>query len=155
MHMPKPDASHELMHALAGNWTGDERMHPSPWDPAGGTASARMTGRVALGGFAVIGDYEQRRGGQVTFTGHSVHTIDPATKEHVLHWFDCMGSGAEQFRGSWQGQRLVLTSQGPQGHMRVIYELAGKDTLISKMEMSQDGKKWSALVDATYRRQRD
>ena len=47
-------------------------MHPSQWDPKGGVAIGRTKSRLALNGFALISDYEQKRDGVVTFTGHGV-----------------------------------------------------------------------------------
>lgn len=32
MEMPKPTPHHEKLKVLAGTWTGDETMKPSPWD---------------------------------------------------------------------------------------------------------------------------
>jgi hypothetical protein len=152
MEMPKPTAGHKKLEMLAGTWTGDETMHPSPWDPKGGVANATMSSRVAVDGFYVIGDYEQRRNGVVTYRGHSVFGYDEKAQEVVLHWFDSMGTGEDVFRGRFQGQTLTLTCQNPMGHHRLVYDFNEKGTLRSKMEMSQDGKKWSAMLDGVYHR---
>lgn len=78
MEMPRPTEAHRRLHALAGDWTGTEKMHPSPWDPQGGTAEGRVQNRVALDGFAIVQQYEQRRGGQISFSGHGVFSWDAA-----------------------------------------------------------------------------
>ena len=75
-------------------------MEPSPWDPKGGAALGRITGRMALNGFALIFDYEQERNGVVTFTGHGVYTYDPKEDLYTLSWFDCMGVPPEIFKGN-------------------------------------------------------
>jgi hypothetical protein len=67
MEMPKPTAAHKQLELLAGDWVGEEIMHPSPWATGGGTATARVRNRVGLDGFAVIQDYVQERGGEPTF----------------------------------------------------------------------------------------
>ena len=79
-------------------------MEPSPWDPKGGAALGRITGRMALNGFALIFDYEQERNGVVTFTGHGVYTYDPKEDLYTLSWFDCMGVPPEIFKGKVRGR---------------------------------------------------
>src|SRR5262245_6071353 len=150
MEMPKPTTAHKQLEKFAGNWRGDEKMYPSQWDPKGGVSQATMINRVGVDGFALIGDYEQSREGQVCFRGHSVHTVDPKTGDNLLHWFDCMGQGVDVFRGRMDGDRLVLTQQSQMGHMRLSYQVDGPNRLTSKMETSQDGKNWSPLFEGIY-----
>ena len=71
MEMPQPSAEHSRLERLAGDWEGEEIMHPSKWAPEGATAVGRLKNRLALNGFALISDYEQERDGVVTFTGHA------------------------------------------------------------------------------------
>lgn len=151
MEMPKPSADHQRLHKLAGNWTGTETMHPSPWDPKGGTAEATTRARVDLDGFVVVVDYEQRRGGQRTFAGHGVYTWDAHGKQVVLHWWDTMGQGVEEFCGAWTGDRLTLQSKSPMGHARLTYDYSKAGAMTSRMEMSQDSKTWTAMFDGSYR----
>lgn len=68
MEMPSPQEAHARLGILAGEWTGEEHMHPSPWDPKGGTALGRVHNRAALDGFAVVQDYEQERNGNLLIT---------------------------------------------------------------------------------------
>jgi hypothetical protein len=150
MEMPKPGRGHVKLESFAGNWSGEEKMYPSQWDPKGGVAQGTMNSKVACDGFYVVGDYEQKRDGVVTYRGHSVTGYDPNTQEVVMHWFDSIGMGAEEFRGKFQGDTLTLLSKGPMGHNRLTYDLREKGTLRSKMEMSQDGKQWSAMFDGVY-----
>ena len=56
MEMPKPTAAHRRLEKLIGRWSGEERIHPSPFDPNGGLAMARLENRPALDGFAVVQD---------------------------------------------------------------------------------------------------
>ena len=152
MDMPKLSADHKKLEKLAGIWKGTEKMYPSAWDPKGGEAQAITHSRLALGGFAVVGDYEQTRGGTCTYQGHAVYTWDAQAKQVVLHWFDSMGQGADEFRGTWTGDRLVLQSKNHMGHWRMTSDYSKAGTLTSGMEMSQDGKTWVKLFDGTYRR---
>jgi hypothetical protein len=152
MDMPKPTDAHKQLRRLAGTWRGEETMHPSPWDPQGGVAQANITSQVGLDGFAVIGDYEQSRGGQVCFRGHSIFTFDPASQDYILYWFDTMGMPPNQFRGRFQGDSLTLTDSGPMGQHRMTYTFTDEGRMSSKMEMSQDGTRWSTLFEGVYTR---
>lgn len=152
MKMPVPTAGHLKLESLAGTWEGEETMYPSAWDPKGGTARGRMTGQLTLSGFALIGDYEQERGGKITFTGHSVFTYDPQGDLYTLHWFDCLGTPPEVFTGLWKGDALTLGHGGPGMHARFTYRLVNPRELHTKMEMSQDGQAWNAMFEGRYRR---
>lgn len=150
MEMPKPGPVHKKLEAFVGTWTGEETMHPSPWEPKGGVANASLSTRVVCDGFFVAGDYEQRRGGTVTFRGHSVFGYDDKSQEVILHWFDSMGMGPDVFRGKLEGQLLTLTCHNAMGTHRLAYDFSEKETLRSKMESSQDGKQWMAMFDGVY-----
>ncbi len=150
MDMPKPTDQHTRLQELLGQWHGTETMHPSQWDPQGGTATGRTNSRLALNGFAVISDYEQERDGVVTFTGHGVMTYDTKEACYVLHWFDCMGSPPEVFKGAFDGDVLTVAHGGPGMHARLTYDLSQKKRMTSRMEMSSDGKEWKILFDGSY-----
>ena len=150
MDMPTPTDGHRKFAKLAGNWKGEEKMYPSNWDPKGGTAVAKLNSRIDLSGFAMLSDYIQEREGKVTFTGHSVTTFDPKEDLYSMHWFDCMGSHPEVFRGKFTGDRLVVSHGGPGMHARMTYDLSDPAKMTAKMEMSQDGKEWKTLFDGSY-----
>ena len=152
MEMPQLTAGHRQLERLVGTWQGRETMYPSQWDPQGGTAEGVSRVRTALGGFAAIVDYEQSRYGQVVFSGHGVYTFDSEAGDIVLHWFDCMGSPPEVFRGRFDGDRLTVTSRNPMGFARLVYDHSEKGVLRSSMQMSPDGESWSTLFDGLYRR---
>ncbi|HSM16609.1 MAG TPA: DUF1579 family protein [Gemmatimonadales bacterium] len=150
--MPKPSAGHVKLEKLAGRWEGEERMYPSQWDPKGGTAIGRTTSRMALDGFALIGEYEQERNGIITFSGHSVFTFDAHENLYSLHWFDCLGTPPELFTGRFEGDILTVAHGGPGMHARLTYDISDPQHLASKMEMAEDGKNWKTLFDGRYRR---
>ena len=91
MSMSELTPGHAQFKKFVGAWVGTENMLPSHWDAAGFVAEGRNTGRLALGGFAMINDYEQRRDGKVTFTGHGVLTYDPDRDQYQMTWFDFSG----------------------------------------------------------------
>jgi hypothetical protein len=62
-----------------------------------------------------------------------------------------MGTGCEEFRGGWDGDKLTMHSPGGMmGQMRMCYEFCADDKLNSSMECSQDGKNWTKMFDAVY-----
>ena len=150
MDMPKPTDQHLGLQRLVGQWQGTETMHPSQWDPQGGTATGRTNSRLALNGFAVISDYEQQRDGVITFTGHGVMTYDTKEACYTLHWFDSTGSPPEVFKGVFDGDILTIAHGGPGMHARLTHDLSRKNQMISRMEMSSDGKEWKTLFDGSY-----
>lgn len=152
MEMPKPTEAHRKLEKLAGEWSGEEKLHPSPWDPKGGPATGRAHNRVALDGFAVIHDYEQERGGAITFRGHGVFSYDAGKKEYVMHWWDSMGMPPNEFRGTWQGDVLTVTAPGSQGHSRAVWDLSEKGVYRFQMDVSQDGKQWMTFMEGRYTR---
>lgn len=152
MEMPNPSPGHLSLKKLEGNWEGEETMFPSQWDPKGGTAIGRTQGRLALGGFSLISDYEQEREGVITFAGHGVWSFEPKTGLYTLHWFDSMGSPPEVFTGGFEGERLTVAHGGPGMHARLTWDLADPKRLLSKMEMSQDGITWNTLFEGRYER---
>jgi len=152
MDMPKPGDGHHKPEKLVGNWTGEEKLHPSPWDPKGGVAQARVNNRLALDGFAVIQDYEQSRNGSVTFAGHGVFSFNPGNGIYSMHWWDTMGFPPNDFTGKFDGDVLTLTHKSPQGSNRAVFDLSEKGTYTFRMEVSQDGNQWQPFMEGKYRR---
>lgn len=153
MEMPKPGDAHRKLAALVGRWSGRETLHPSPWAQAGGTATATITNQWIVDGFAVAQDYEQRRGGKVTFRGHGVFWVDPSTREYVMHWWDSMGGIGGAYRGGFDGDVLRLGAPGAQGgHSRTSWRMSGPDDHRFLMEVSPDGETWMAVMEGHYRR---
>jgi len=151
MEMPKPGPAQQQLAKLAGNWSGEEKLSPSPWDPKGGNATGRVINRLALDGWAVVQDYEQTRGGQVTYKGHGVFSIDPVRQCPIMQWWDSVSGGPSTFAGAWNGDVLSLSNQGPQGHARCTFDVSGGGYRFA-MEGSPDGKKWIEFMSGSYRR---
>jgi hypothetical protein len=153
MQMPTPTTEHERLALLEGHWEGDERILPTPFDPEGGPARGEWTLRMALGGFCLIADYRQRRGGAVNFEGHGVYGWDTRGRCYTLHWFDSSGieHGAPAL-GTWENDTLVLQYELTQfGFSRQIYTVAAGEYLLT-LQNSRDGKEWSTFLEGRYRR---
>jgi hypothetical protein len=154
MEMPRPTREHERLAVMAGTWAGEERVHPSPWDPVGGTAAARCAMRVALDGFVIVGDYEHSRG-ESRFLGHAVFTWDAAERKYLMYWFDSMGFPPRApARGAWGDEGLVLRDEHPMGHTRYTYRFDGTDRYTLRIETSLDGQKWTPFIEGSYHKVR-
>ena len=75
--MPKPGPEHENLKLFVGERRGVDKMYPTQWSPQGGNRDARVSNRLALGGFAVVQDYEQLDAGVSMFKGYAVIVKNP------------------------------------------------------------------------------
>ncbi len=151
MEMPKPGDAHKKLGVFVGEWSGPETMYPAPWDPIGGKARAHVLNRWILDGFAVVQEYEQRRGGKVTFRGHGVIWFDAAKQEYVMNWWDSMGGAGGQYRGDFEGSILHLASPMRQGgHSRTSWEFGTRGAYSFNMEVSGDGHTWQPAMTGRY-----
>lgn len=154
MEVPRPTAEHETLRLFVGQWTGEETIHPSPMDPKGGAAKARVDNRLALDGFAVVQDYEQERGGGVNFRGHAVIWFDATKKQYVMDWWDTMGMGRSEFRGVFEGNRIALVNESPMGQARATFDFPGGNRYTFRMDVSMDGTNWAPFMEGQYSRAR-
>lgn len=154
MQMPQLTEPHRRLAVLVGSWRGEETLQPSPWDPKGGTAIGEVRNSLALDGFAVVQDYAQARGGQVTFRGHGVFRWDQEAQEYVLHWFDSMGQAPTEFRGTFVDGVLTLSSAQPHGMTRAAFDFRRSGQYEYRMEVSPDGHTWHPFMTGTYQLQR-
>jgi hypothetical protein len=151
MEMPKPGDVHKRLGALVGSWSGRETLQPAPWDPAGGSARARVTNRSILDGFGVVQEYEQERGGRVNFRGHGVFWYDDQKKEYVLSWWDSMSGRPAEYRGQFRGDALELISPMPQGgHGRTTFDMSRPGKYRFLMEISPDASQWQTAMEGVY-----
>lgn len=156
MQMPVVSDAHRRLERLVGAWHGEERIHPSPFLPAGARATAHVTNVLALDGFAVLQDYEQVRedpAAHPNFRGHGVFRVDPASHEYVMHWFDTVGQTPAEFRGHFNGDTLSLVQATTQGQVRASWDLHTPDQYRYTMEVSPDGEHWALFMDGRYVRE--
>ena len=149
---PQVCAEHERLAAFAGQWAGEEVVGPSRWfEP--GPARGFVTARVGLGGFCLIQDYRQERGGKTIFEGHSVVTYDREDGRYKMFWHDSVGFVPESPAvGHWKDDRLVLRHATLRGTARHVFRLEGSDGYAHLLQFSPDDEGWSDLLTATYRR---
>ena len=151
MEMPKPGPAHQQLAKLAGHWVGQEKMHPSPWDPNGGMATGQVKNTLALDGFCVFQDYEQVRDGKTSFRGLGIFSWNAMKQCNELAWADSMGGMVQIFAGKWDGDVLRMTSDGPMGTTRCSFDVAGGGYKF-KMDVSPDGKAWTTFMEGTYKK---
>lgn len=150
--MPEVGEEHKKLARLAGDWVGDETIHPSPWDAAGGTATGTMKATVELDGFFVMGEYKQSRGGKVTYTGRGVWGWDGARKCYTMHWFDSMGGGTgAPATGVWEGKTLTFTAESPMGRSRYVYDFDAPTNYRFTIQMEGEGGKWMPFLESKFR----
>lgn len=151
MDMPKPGDAHARLHALVGQWGGEERLHPAPWDLAGGSATAFINNRLALDGFAVIQEYEQYRDGKPTFSGHGLFWWDEDAHQYVMTWFDSMSGTPADFRGGFDGDVLQLVNERSQGGFsRCTFDHGIPGEYVFMLEVSNDGVTWAPSMEGAY-----
>ncbi|MEO8432780.1 MAG: DUF1579 family protein [Acidobacteriota bacterium] len=156
MEAPKPSAEHRKLEQLVGTWAGEESLSAAAgWKPAGDKAQGQFDFREAADGFFLLADYEERlEGGKPGIRGHGVLGWDPKGKTYTLHWFDNSGTPpAEPGRGQWEDGTLAFEHDMGKHKGRTVFAVDGKDSLNFRVEMSEDGKKWTRAVDGRYRRQ--
>jgi hypothetical protein len=145
-----------LASLLAGEWEGTEHIAGSPWTTAG-TARGTHTMRPATRGQTLVQDYEQRRGDEVTLTGHGVFAVEPETGAMLWWWFDDYGHPPlSPARGEVSADgALVLVKTTPRGRQRATFQVSGEH-LIHRIEVALAGATDAfTMVEATYRRRRD
>lgn len=148
--MPKPSPAHKKLERIIGNWKGEEKLYPSPWDPKGGPATGIAINRVMLDGFIVTQEYEQIRNGATSFKGFGIFGYDPNRECYTFHWVDSMGSPVSEFTGTVKNNVFTLTNQGAMGHSRAIFDFSKENTYSFKMDISQDGKSWYTFMEGSY-----
>lgn len=153
MEMPKVNEHHKRLHALVGQWKGQEKIFPSPWNAQSSTTTSRSTARMDLGGFFLVMDYVQESNGQESFRGHGVYGWDPRQQKYTMHWFDVMGGdpGAPPL-GTFEGNTLCFQHQHHCGHSRYTYIIDGPDAYTFRLENSKDGVNWTPFMEGKYQR---
>lgn len=150
--MPKPTAQHEKLATLAGNWVGEETLHPSPWSPQTRHAIGRFAMRMAIDGMFLVNDYEEERDGAIVFRGHGVYGWDSKRERYTMFWFDSMGGSPAETLGVWEGDELVFTNKGEMGQGRYVYTVVDRDHIGFRIETSKDGATWTCLMEGRFTR---
>jgi len=152
MEMPVPSPAHQALQILEGSWSGQEKIHPSPFVPSGAVATGRVVNRSALDGFAIIQDYQQETGGKINFQGHGVFRYDAEKGAYVLYWFDSFGMPPSEYIGDLVDQVLRLSAITPQGYARVTWDFSHPGHYHYSLEVSPDDQQWYPSIEGRYDR---
>jgi hypothetical protein len=153
MPMPSLTEGHKKLELFVGNWAGEEKISPSPFDSEGGVAIGRAQNRLALHGFAVIQDYEQERSGEVNMRGHGVIVWNDAEKNYEFHWYDSSGMPPGVFRGQCENNVFTMTNNSSMGFSRCVFNFSDLDTYVFQLDVSQDGESWMTFMRGKYKKQ--
>ena len=149
---PKLCAEHERLAAFAGDWIGDEVVGVTPhFEP--GAAKGFVSARMGLGGFYLMQDYRQERGGKTIFEGRALLTFDREDGRYKMFWHDSVGFVPEvPAVGHWGEDGLVFRQATLRGSARRTFRFEDPDTYSLRLQFSPDDEGWSDLLTATYRR---
>ena len=151
MQMLKLTKFHKKLEALAGRWSGEETMYPTPWDPAGGKAQGSTRSRLQCDGFCLVQEYVQKRNGKISYRGLGVMGYDPAANCYLWHWTDTIGGmPCQAMRGEWTGNKLVFSHGTEEGHVRYSYAFLKDGTQSFSIEHSWNGTTWAPFITARY-----
>jgi hypothetical protein len=154
MEMPKVSEEQKRLTSLfAGTWRGEEKLHPSDWDPKGGPAFGTWVVHPSLDGFFLLVDYIEERDGKIMYRGHGVHAWDPQEKCFFAYWFDNVGSIPKKpVRATLEGAKYTYEEQGHAGgHTRMTYAWTD-DRFEFRIETSKDGATWAPMHEGRYTR---
>ena len=149
---PAPLDEHRKLAVFAGEWAGDEMVHPSRWT-AGGPAASKVVARIALNGFYLIQDSVQTRDGQESFASHGVFTYDRDDRTYKLFWHDSLGYyPPSPASGGWAGKSLILVRGSLRGNARHVYEVVDDNTYNMKIQFSPYAEGWNDVLTGIYKR---
>jgi hypothetical protein len=148
---PGPEAAR--LRAFAGEWEGEEILHPAPWRPSGGRARGRFRSRMALSGHFLVVDYEERQGEEAVYSGHGVYGFDGKAGRYAMYWFDSAGSGTPQaVPGVWTGDGIRYEAVNPSARARYTYRLLGADEFSFSIETAPPEGDYRPFLEGRYRR---
>jgi hypothetical protein len=155
--MAKPQAEHEWLHKLVGEWEYEmDAPEGSGLEKTTGTESVR-----SLGGLWVLleGKGEMPGGGE----GSTLMTLgyDPAKERYVGTWVGSMMHWVWNYEGKLEGNRLSFESIGPdfanpgqtQRYNDVIELTSDDERTLTGHVQAADGS-WQPMMTARYRRKR-
>jgi hypothetical protein len=145
---PKPGPELQKLDLFVGTWTLDGTMKPSAMGPGGSMTEGEKCEWME-GGFYVIchSDYKSSMGNGV---GLSVLGYSADDKVYTYREFNSFGE-FDDSRGSVEGDTWTWTSDEKMGAMtmkgRFIMKVTSASAYNFTFDMSQDGAKWSTVME--------
>ena len=159
MKMPEPQAEHQWLQKLVGDWTFESECVMGPDQPpmkSSGTESVR-----SLGGLWTLGEGRGEMPGGGVGTTLMTLGYDPARKRFVGTFVGSMMTHQWVYDGALDpdGAVLTLDTEGPSfaGDGKLvkyqdIIEFRGDDLRVLSSQMLGDDGKWHRFMTANYRR---
>jgi hypothetical protein len=148
MPAPKPAPELKKLDVFAGSWTLDGTMKPGAMGP-GGAMTESETCQWMEGGFYLVchSDYKSSMGNGV---GLSVMGYSADDKAYTYREFNSFGE-FDDSRGTLDGDTWTWTNDEKMGGMtmkgRFIIKMTSATSYTFTFDMSQDGTKWSTVMD--------
>ena len=152
--MPDTSAEYHRLHALAGEWVGDDTLHPSPWNEARGHATTEVVARLAFDGGVIVVDETRARGDGVERV-HVVFGFDAHAGRFVLDRFpapDPAWQPTAPALGGWDGETLTFLQDTPSGALRYQYAFRSPDYYTFTLSYWESPRGWRTALDGTYHR---
>jgi len=148
MEAPKPGPEHKKLDVLAGSWTLTGDMKPGPMGPGGKMTEDEKCDWMQGGFFLVCHtDFKSSMGDG---TGVSVLGYSADDKAYTYREFNSWGE-FDDSRGSLDGDTWTWTSDEKMGGMtmkgRFTMKILSPASYNFTFEMSQDGTKWTTVMD--------
>jgi hypothetical protein len=148
MGPPKPGPELKKLDVFVGSWTLDGNMKPGPMGP-GGAISENEKCEWMDGGFYLVcnSEYKSTIGNGV---GLAVMGYSPDDKAYTYREFNSFGE-FEDSKGSVAGDTWTWIADEKMGGMtmkgRFTMKIISATSYTFMFEMSQDGTKWSTVMD--------
>lgn len=148
--MERPgDEMARLAELFVGVWHGDDGL--TPRHARALPSFSTWIVRTSVDGFCLLVDYEEQRGGQVTYRGHGVHGWDTRDGCLYAYWFDSVGVMPRHGnRATLDGARYSYQDARPGGLTRFTYDWSDGD-LVFTIDRATDGA-WAPMHVGRYRR---
>jgi len=148
MEMPKPGPEHKKLAVLAGSWTLDGDMKPSPMGPGGKMTEIEKCDWMDGGFFLVCHtDFKSSMGDGA---GLSILGYSADDKAYTYREYNSWGESMES-KGSVDNDTWTWTNDEKMGGTimkgRFTMKILSPTAYNFTFEMSQDGTKWTTVMD--------
>jgi hypothetical protein len=149
MQPPKPGPELKKLDFFTGTWTLDGNMKPGMMGPGGSTAESDKCEWME-GGFYVVCHSTYKMEGMGSGVGLSVLGYSSDDKVYTYREFNSFGE-FDDSKGTLDGDTWTWTNEEKMGGMamkgRYTIKVTSATSYNFMYEMSQDGTKWTTVVD--------
>lgn len=147
--MPQPGAEQKNIQRFAGTWQMEGTMQPSPLGP-GGKMTGTETCRMFEGGWHMVCD-SSGTSPMGAMKGHSILTHDRAAKQYRFFAINTMPDAematGTYMSGTWTWEGKMELAPGKSMRSRFTITESSPTVHLYKWEMSEDGTKWTTVME--------